>query len=70
MQETGNTFRETVLHLAANDTEGFLLLSLYLERGGKSLKWNVVHHYRIVEGELSRFWEFTDDQTTFDVAWR
>jgi len=70
MEETGNTFRETVLHLAANDADGFVLVAQQIERGGELLRWNAVHHYDIVGGKLSRFWEFIDDQTTFDRAWR
>lgn len=70
MEATGHTFRETVLHVAANDSDGFVLVAQQVERGGRLLRWNAVHHYAIVDGKLSRFWEFTDDQVTFDEAWR
>lgn len=70
MEVTGHSFRETVLHLAANDTDGFVLLLQEVKRDGKPYKWHVTHHYGIVDGKLSRFWEFTDDEVTFDEAWR
>jgi len=70
MEVTGNSFRETVLHVAANDADGFVLLAQEVTRDGKRYEWHVAHHYEIVDGKLSRFWEFTDDQVTFDQSWR
>lgn len=65
-----NTFRETVLHLAANDTDGFVLAAQSAERDGQTLRWHAIHRWQIVNGKLAHFWEFTDDEETFERAWR
>ncbi|HVU49445.1 MAG TPA: nuclear transport factor 2 family protein [Polyangia bacterium] len=70
MQVTGNTFRERVVYLAANDTDGFVLAAQKLERDGKLYEWNAAHHWRIAGGKLTQFWEFVDDERTYDAAWR
>ena len=70
MELTGNRFREEILHLAANDTDGFVLVTQKVERDGHSYRSNAVHHYRIAGGKLASFNELTDDQATFDHAWR
>ncbi|HVY41285.1 MAG TPA: nuclear transport factor 2 family protein [Polyangia bacterium] len=69
MQRIDNSFRETVVHLAANDTNGFVLAAQSVNRDGETLRWNAVHRWEIAAGKLTHFWEFTDDETTFDRAW-
>jgi ketosteroid isomerase-like protein len=70
MERTNRTFRETVLHLAANDSDGFVLVAQQLERDGQLLRWNSVHRWSFQGGKLASFWEFTDDEKTYDLAWR
>jgi ketosteroid isomerase-like protein len=70
MEAINNSFREEILHLAANDTDGFVMVVQQADRDGRTYRWNAVHHYRIEGGKLAEFREFTDDQTTFDRAWR
>jgi ketosteroid isomerase-like protein len=70
MELTGNSFREEIRNLAANDSDGFVLAAQKVERDGRTYAWNAVHHYRFVGGKLASFTEFTDDQATFDRAWR
>lgn len=70
MGRVNNSFRENVVHLAANDTDGFVLAAQTVVREGKTLKWNAVHRWQITGGKLAHFWEFTDDQQAFDQAWR
>jgi len=70
MERTNHTFRETVVHLAANDTDGFVLATQQLERDGQPLRWNAVHRWSFAGGKLASFWEFTDDEKTYDRAWR
>ncbi len=69
MQRIGNSFREAVVHLAANETDGFVVAAQSLERDGQTLRWNAVHRWQIAGGKLTHFWEFTDDEKTFDRAW-
>jgi uncharacterized protein len=69
LQRVKNTFRETVVHLAANDTDGFVLVAQTVERDGQPLRWNAVHRWQIAGGKLAHVWEFTDDQKTFERAW-
>lgn len=69
MAAIGNSFREEIVHLAANDTDGFVLAAQQVQRDGKLLRWNAVHHWRIAGGKLTQFWEFVDDERTYDAAW-
>ena len=70
MRRVNNTFRESVVHLAANDTNGFVLAAQTVFRDGQTLQWNAVHNWQITNGKLAHFWEFTDDQPAFERAWR
>lgn len=70
MARVNHTFRETVVHLAASDCDGFVLAAQQLERDGQILRWNAIHRWGFQGGKLASFWEFTDDEKTFDRAWR
>jgi len=64
-----HSFREEVQRLAANETDGFALVTQQVTRGGRLYRWNTVHHWGIREGKLASFTEFTDDEATFNAAW-
>ena len=70
MERTGNTFREEIVHLAAGDRDGFVLVAQQLTRDGETLRWHACHHWSIAIGKLAKFWELTDDERTFERAWR
>jgi ketosteroid isomerase-like protein len=69
MQAVGGTFREEVVRLVANDTDGCAVAAQRAERDGKVHAWNAVHMWRFEAGKLVEFWEFTDDEAAFGAAW-
>ena len=70
MQVTGGSFREDVLRIIANDTDGCVEIAQRVERDGKQYRWGAVHLYSIKNGKLAAFREYVDDQIAFDEAWR
>ncbi|HZS39996.1 MAG TPA: nuclear transport factor 2 family protein [Polyangia bacterium] len=69
MAATGNSFREEVLALFAGDARGVVVLVQQLERDGRNYRWQCVHEWRIRDGKLAEFVEYTHDETTFNAAW-
>jgi ketosteroid isomerase-like protein len=69
MGAVGGTFREEIVRLVANDTDGCVVAAQQAQRDGVTHRWNAVHMWRITGGKLSEFWEFTDDERAYDAAW-
>ena len=69
IEETGGTFRETVLDVVANDTRGVVLARHEFERRGQRHGYNTAHVYRIDQGRLASFEEYPEDLYAFDAAW-
>lgn len=69
MGAVGGTFREEVVRIVASDTDGCVLAAQRAVRDGAERRWNAVHLYRIENGKLAEFREYTDDQAAFDATW-
>jgi ketosteroid isomerase-like protein len=69
MSAVKGSFREEVVRVVADDSQGAVLAAQRAERDGKAYEWNAVHWWRIENGMLAEFWEYTDDQSAFDAAW-
>ena len=69
MEAVKGSFREEVVRVVAGDSQGAVVAAQGAERDGKAHQWNAVHWWRIENGKLAEFWEYTDDQTAFDAAW-
>jgi ketosteroid isomerase-like protein len=69
MGAVAGSFREEVVRVVASDTDGCVLAAQRAERDGKEHRWNAVHLWRIVNGKLAEFREYTDDEVSFDAAW-
>jgi len=69
MAAVAGSFREEVMRVVAGDQEGAVVAAQQAERDGRLHRWNAVHWWRIQNGKLAEFWEFTDDQRAFDAAW-
>jgi ketosteroid isomerase-like protein len=69
IEETGGTFRETVIDAVANDHHGVVLASHTFERGGRTHAYETAHVYEIRDGKLASFAEYPADLYAFDEAW-
>jgi ketosteroid isomerase-like protein len=69
MEALKGSFREEVVRVVAGDSHGAVVAAQRAERDGKAHQWNAVHWWRIDNGKLAEFWEYTDDQTAFEAAW-
>jgi ketosteroid isomerase-like protein len=69
MAAVGGSFREEVVRLVANESDGVVHAAQRATRDGVERRWTAVHWWRIRGGKLAEFREFTDDQASFDAAW-
>jgi ketosteroid isomerase-like protein len=69
MEAVKGSFREEVTRIVASDSHGAVVAAQRAERDGKAHQWKAVHWWRIENGKLAEFWEYTDDQTAFEAAW-
>ena len=69
-QDTGGTLSLEVHDILANDGHGIVLLREKAQRKGQNLDANEVHVYHMDhEGRATEFWEFPEDQRSYDAFW-
>ena len=65
----GQTFRDEVEHVLANDRHAFVLARHRFVREGRPREYQTLHAYLIRDGRLARCWEHPCDLAAFDEAW-
>ncbi|MGH9206353.1 MAG: nuclear transport factor 2 family protein [Acidimicrobiales bacterium] len=69
-QDTGGTLRFEVHGVLADDEHAVVMVREQAERKGKGLDAREVHVYHVNrEGQATEFWEFTEDQRSYDAFW-
>jgi uncharacterized protein len=69
VQETGGNFRQEIHDILANDTHSVALVNVHAERAGKTLETHGVHVMHIENGQVTEFWNLTEDTTKADEFW-
>jgi ketosteroid isomerase-like protein len=69
MEICGGKFRETPVHIIANDEHGVVVLDHWFERDGKAFEYRVDHIYQILDGKLTWFIERPGDEAAFSRMW-
>ena len=65
----GDSFREVVHDVLANDTHAVVLLHHSLQRDGRTHEYDTSHVYHLRDGRLAECWECPADTVAFDAAW-
>jgi ketosteroid isomerase-like protein len=69
MEGTGETFREDVEDVLANDQHAVVLARHYFTRNGRQHEYLTAHVYDVRDGMLAECWEQPRDPAAFEVAW-
>lgn len=68
--ETSGTVHFDIHDILADDTHGVALVRESMDRKGRHLEANEVHIFHFdEEGRAEEFWEFTEDQRSYDSFW-
>ncbi len=69
-QDTGGTLAFEVHDILADDEHATVLVRERAQRKGQSLDAREVHVYHVnPQGKATEFWEFTEDQKSYDAFW-
>ena len=70
IQDTGGTLAFEVHDVLANDDHAIALVREKAQRKDRSLDTREVHVYHVdAEHRATEFWEFTEDQASYDEFW-
>jgi ketosteroid isomerase-like protein len=70
IQDTEGTLAFEVHDVLANDDHAIVLVQEKAQRKGRRLNTREVHVYHVDgEGRATEFWEFTEDQVSYDAFW-
>ena len=68
--DTGGTLALEVHDVLADDDHAVVLLRERAQRKGRTLDANEVHVYHVnAAGQATEFWEFPEDQKSYDAFW-
>jgi uncharacterized protein len=69
-EDTGGTLSLEVHDILADDGHAVTLLREKAQRKGRTLDANEVHVFHVNErGQATEFWEFPEDQKSYDAFW-
>jgi uncharacterized protein len=63
---TGGSMKIEVHDILANDKHGVALVTRMAEREGRSLEMNEVHVFHFLDGKVTEYWAFEEDQRRAD----
>lgn len=69
MQESGDSFKNDVHDMLANDEHAVALVTSSATRGGVAYEGNAVHIFHMRDGRMTEFWSFAEDQGKLDELW-